>query len=167
MEFTTSLIKHSDISDEELTEICKLKAIRWNYSLDKHKKWVEENIMENDFHLLIMENRKPIAYTNLVDVSAIINHQNIKVRGIGNVCTSETGRGYGNILMQNVNEVLKQNNWVGILLCKEQLTAYYEKFNWKLLDKNTIINEKCNDINLMIYNLEDKVTALEYKDRNF
>ena len=167
MKFTTSIIKHSDISEEELTEICKLKAIRWEYTLEQHKKWMAENIRPNDFHVLIKDGEESIAYTNLVDITAIINFKNVSVRGIGNVCTSETGKGFGNVLMEEVNKVLIAHDWKGILLCKDHLVPYYEKFDWKLVDKNTIKTEKFSDINFMIYNFEDVVTSLEYADRNF
>lgn len=167
MKFTTSLIKHSDISEEELTEICELKAIRWEYSLEQHKKWMADNIKPNDFHVIIKADQQPIAYTNLVDVNASINKENINVRGIGNVCTSETGKGFGNILMEEVNKVLVTHDWKGILLCKDHLVPYYEKFDWKLIDKNVVETEKFNGINFMIYNFKDIVTSLVYTDRNF
>lgn len=167
MKFATSLIKHSEISEDELTTICKLKAVRWEYSLEQHKKWMLENIQPNDFHVIIKDGERPIAYTNLVDINAIINSENVGVRGIGNVCTSETGKGFGNILMEEVNTVLQQNQWKGILLCKDHLIPYYEKFDWKLIDKNIMKTEKFSEINFMIYNFEDTVTSLEYNDRNF
>ena len=161
MKFTTSLIKHSDISEEELTEICELKAIRWKYTLEQHKKWMAENIQPNDFHVIIKVDQQPIAYTNLVDVNAIINNENVSVRGIGNVCTSETGKGFGNILMEEVNKILEKNEWKGVLLCKDHLTAYYQKFGWILLKKSEILFEP-NDINYMIYNHKIKVQSFDY-----
>ena len=167
MKFTTSLIKHSDVSEEDLTEICKLKAIRWEYTLEQHKKWMAENIQPNDFHVIIKADQQPIAYTNLVDVNAIINKDNINVRGIGNVCTSETGKGFGNVLMEEVNKVLVAYDWKGILLCKDHLVPYYEKFDWKLVEKNLLKTEKFSEINFMIYNFEDTIVLLEYNDRNF
>jgi len=167
MKFTNSLIKHSDISEEELMEICELKAIRWKYTVEQHKKWMSENIQPNDFHVIIKADQQPIAYTNLVDVDAIINNENINVRGIGNVCTSETGKGFGNILMEEVNAALTQNQWIGILLCKDDLTTYYKKFHWKLIEKNLLKTEKFSEINFMIYNFEDTIVLLEYNDRNF
>lgn len=150
-----------------MTEICILKAIRWEYSLEQHKKWMIENIQSNDFHVLIKDVQKPIAYTNLVDITTIINNENVNVRGVGNVCTSETGKGFGNVLMEEVNAVLTQNQWKGILLCKDHLVPYYEKFDWKLINKNAVKAEKYSEINFMIYNFENTITSLEYNDRNF
>jgi predicted N-acetyltransferase YhbS len=167
MKFTTSLIKHSDISEEELSEICILKAVRWIYTLEQHKKWMTENIQPNDFHILVKEDKKPIAYANLVVVKVLINNEELYFRGIGNVCTSETGRGFGNILMEEINVVLEQNQWKGILLCKDHLIPYYEKFNWRLIDKYLVKAEKFSEINFMIYNFEDSITLLKYNDRNF
>lgn len=167
MKFLTSVIKHSEISEEQLTEICRLKAIRWDYTLDQHKKWAIENIQASDFHILIKYDEKPIAYTNLVDVTAIINDTNINVRGIGNVCTSETGKGFGNILMEEVNAVLVQNQWKGILLCKDNLVPYYEKFDWKLINSDKIMTKKFKNTNIMYFNFLIEIDSLEYNDRNF
>ncbi|WHF53059.1 GNAT family N-acetyltransferase [Chryseobacterium gotjawalense] len=167
MKFLTSVIKHSEISEEQLIEICRLKSIRWDYNLDQHKRWMIENIQANDFHILIKDEEKPIAYTNLVDITAIINDKNIKVRGIGNVCTSETGKGFGNILMEEVNAVLAQNQWKGILLCKDNLVPYYEKFNWKLINSDKIMTKKFENTNFMNINFSIEIDSLEYNDRNF
>lgn len=161
MKFTTSLIKHSDISEDELTEICKLKVIRWDYTLEQHKKWMSDNIQPNDYHILVKDAEKLIGYTNLVDITVIINNDKVKARGIGNVCTSETGRGFGNLLMENVNIVVKQNKWLGVLLCKDQLVTYYQKFGWILLKKNEILFQT-NNINYMIYNQKTEVHSFDY-----
>jgi predicted N-acetyltransferase YhbS len=167
MKFTTSLIKHSDISEEELIEIYDLKAIRWKYTLEQHKKWMAENIQPNDFHLIIKADQQPIGYTNLVDVNALINHGNVHVRGIGNVCTSETGKGFGNVLMEEMNVVLAQNQWKGVLLCKDFLVPYYEKFGWQLVDRKLIKTEKYTKVNFMTYNLKQIISFFEYNGRNF
>ncbi len=167
MKFLTSVIKHSEISEKQLIEICRLKSIRWDYTLDQHKKWMIENIQANDFHILIKDDEKSIAYTNLVDITAIINDKNTKVRGIGNVCTSETGKGFGNILMEEVNAVLAQNQWKGILLCKDNLVPYYEKFNWKLINNDKIMTKKFENSNFMYVNFSIEINSLDYNDRNF
>lgn len=167
MNFTTTIIKHADVSEEEITEICKIKAIRWNYTLDQHRNWLIENIDENDYHLIIKQDSEVVAYTNLVDVVATINNEQIKVRGIGNVCTAETGKGYGNILMDSVNKSLLTNDWVGLLLCKSELVQFYEKFDWIVIEDGDIVATNHPQISFMLFEFSQTVFSLKYQDRNF
>ena len=165
--FSVKIFHHKNISEEYLSEAAKIKSLRWKYSEKEHLVWMTKNLSGNDDHLLLYSGNDVVGYANLVDITVNINNQNIKVKGVGNVCTAETGKGFGNILMEEVNTVLTQNQWKGILLCKDHLTAYYEKFNWKLINKNVVITEKFHETNFMVYNFEDTVTSLEYDDRNF
>ena len=64
-------IKNSNISQEELTDICKIKSAFGDYSFESQVKWINENIKSNDMHFLVYENNKLIAYANL------IHHQTI------------------------------------------------------------------------------------------
>lgn len=165
LDYTSKLIKHSAISEWQVMEICNLKATRWNYSLTQHREWIDKNISENDYHILIYNNTKLIAYTNLVAVIAVVNLDELNIKGIGNVCTSETGKGYGNILMDEVNNTLSKNSWKGFLLCKNDLVSYYEKFKWNLVDPP--IKENNIEINYMIYNFDSLIYRFDYFGHSF
>lgn len=165
--FSVKIFHHKNISEEYLSEAAKIKSLRWKYSEKEHLVWMMKNLSGNDDHLLLYLDNNLIGYANLVDIIININEENVQVRGIGNVCTSETGKGFGNVLMEEVNTVLQQNQWKGILLCKDHLVPYYEKFDWKLINKNAVKAEKYSEINFMIYNFEDTVASLEFNDRNF
>ncbi|WP_231458833.1 hypothetical protein [Pedobacter sp. Leaf132] len=161
------LSKHRDISEIQLEEICKLKAIRWNYPLEEHKSWMQKNIEANDYHLLVSKDQQLVAYSNLINTFASINGELTVFKGIGNVCTRESGQGYGNILMDSINISLFEHNWKGILLCKDHLIAYYQKFGWSLVKKKEILSPIADGINYMIYNHKLKVNSFEYSGRNF
>lgn len=133
--YKVNLIKHKNLKQEDLLKICAIKSLNWPYPITEQLSWIKNNIEENDYHLMIKQNEEVIAYANLVNVTATtINGCDIVFKGVGNVCTSEKGKGYGNIIMTGVNNVLATKNWPGILLCKHNLLGYYEKFNWKTVE---------------------------------
>ncbi|AZI23398.1 GNAT family N-acetyltransferase [Chryseobacterium taklimakanense] len=167
MNFHTELIPHFELYAEKLADIIALKSMRWPYSFDQHKNWIQENIKPEDVHLLIYDGEKLVAYTNFVAVKANINASEIPFMGIGNVCTAESGKGYGNILMNAVSETVSVNNWRGLLFCKDHLVLYYEKFGWKLVPKRNILTGNLKAINTMTFNYPEDIYQLEYSDRNF
>src|SRR6218665_3491538 len=115
----TLIIQHAKLNENEILEICNLKARRWNYPIKEHIKWLNTYIHETDYHVLIKKQGKIIAYANLVNIIGVVNNQSIELKGIGNVCTRETGKGYGNILMYEINKILDNNSWKGLLFCKD------------------------------------------------
>lgn len=162
----TKIIKHSDTSIEVLEKIANIKSLRWPYTLSQHLDWFKLNIKPDDLHLLIYDDNEIVAYMNLVSVEMEVNNKLQKALGIGNVCTSESGKGLGNILMQEVNEYLLLNNICGLLFCKDNLVSYYQKNKWILVDKINL-NGISNQINTMIFNIDTQEFNIKYSDRNF
>lgn len=167
MTYETLLVRHSDISEELLEEIYQLKAIRWNYNANQQKVWIQKNIFPADHHVIIIKNNRIIAYTNLVNVNVNINGTKENVKGVGNVCTSESGLGFGNVLMKMVNQIILEDKSKGLLMCRDYLIPYYEKFSWKLINKDRIRSNVFSDINMMSFNIDIDVLSLDYNDRNF
>jgi hypothetical protein len=124
-------IKNSNISQEELTDICKIKSAFGDYSFESQVKWINENIKSNDMHFLVYENNKLIAYANLIEEFLEINQKEVSILGLGNVCTFEKGQGKGKLLMEKINEYLLANKKIGLLFCKPALVSFYSKNNWK------------------------------------
>ncbi len=168
MSINTLLIKHSEISVYYLKEIASLKSMRWKYSLEEQLKWMANNLEENDHHLLIYESKKLIAYANFVDITVIVDAKEVSFKGLGNVCTYESGNGYGDILMKNVNDNLLSNNWNGMLFCKENLIYYYKKYGWETLSEKIMISDNLKNINVMLLSYLDKINhTFYYNERNF
>lgn len=167
MNLRTELIPHSELTEEQLLQIIKLKSVRWPYSEAQQRAWMQENISPEDFHILVYDEDFPIAYTNFVKTNVEINGKDVPFMGIGNVCTAESGKGYGNILMDAVNKAIAEKKWNGILLCQDRLVPYYEKFGWKLVSAEKIQAEKLKSLNTMLYNFEEEVLSLSYTGRNF
>lgn len=167
MDIKTKLIRHYDTSKDLLEAIGTIKSMRWKYPLEKQLDWIKNNLNINDYHLLIYLDEQLIGYTNLVDIEVIINTNPVKFRGIGNVCTLESGKGYGDLLMKEINKSIKEKNWNGVLLCKDNLVAYYTKYEWDIVSKEVIKSEKLKEINTMTFNYDERVDSLEYTQSLF
>lgn len=158
----TQLVKHSYISLELLERIALLKSIRWSYPVEKQLEWMNDNLKSEDYHLLVYADEKLIAYTNFVNILVNINNIPMPFSGIGNVCTSESGKGYGEYLMNSINEAIIAQNWNGVLLCKDHLVPYYEKYGWKLVGKDAVKSEQLKSINILIFNFGVRIYSFEY-----
>lgn len=162
-----TFIRHNNTPCSVLKEICLLKSVRWNYSTNECLNWTKENIWPDDYHLILSENGIMKAYCNLAEINMIVNGTEKRTFGIGNVCTRESGKGYGDLLMKEVNRALVENNWRGILLCKDGLVPYYEKYGWKSVNPKIISSELLSTSNTMVYNFETEINQLKYEGRNF
>lgn len=130
-------VKHSLIGNQNIDNIAILKSQHWNYPIESQKKWIEENIEEEDIHLLLTNNdNQLIAYLSLVEIE--VTHQGGKdlMLGVGSVCVDKNylGQHLGLLLMNLVDYYLKRNKKEGILLCSDKLVLFYEKSGWELFE---------------------------------
>lgn len=159
------LIVHKDISKEELTKICLLKDENWTYGIEKQLDWIENNLSGEDFHLLGYDlEGNLICYANLV-VRKIVSHlvEEKTILGIGNVCVSiiQQKKGFGLVLMREINSTLMMKKLSGLLFCNSLTVPFYLKNNWILIKEETLsITLKSLNTNVMIFNNE----TLKYKD---
>src|SRR5437868_15353355 len=94
------VIRHSDLTQEWLEEICRIKSISWPHPIESKKKWIEENIRADDNHLFMLTGEVLTAYLNMIRTSVEVDGASIDVMGIGNVCARFKGAGDGRKLMQ-------------------------------------------------------------------
>lgn len=167
MTIQTKLKLNYDISSVELKSIVSIKSSRWSYSKEQHKDWIHNNILPEDYHLLVYDDNVLIAYANFVNIKVVINDDIFCFKGIGNVCTSISGKAYGNILMEFINEVLTSNNWHGLLFCGTGLISYYRKFNWELVTSEKVISFAAEDKNILVFNIDQTISSLNYSGRIF
>ena len=161
------LQRKKETPSKTLEDICSIKSKRWNYTQDQCKVWIEENLEEDDYHLCIYIKNNIIAYMNFVFIEAKVNDSIIPFVGIGNVCTAESGKGYGDLLMKEVNKIIVEMNWKGILFCKDELVPYYQKFSWELVPAHKIQTDNFKGINFMVFNVSEDISNLQYDGRNF
>ncbi|WP_321317226.1 GNAT family N-acetyltransferase [Labilibaculum sp.] len=156
------IVKHQDVSDDEVLRICNIKSAFGAYSIESQEEWMDNHLKNNDIHFLLYENNELIAYLNLIDIHISINSELINAYGIGNVCSKINGRGYGKKLLLELNNFLLSNNKIAYLFCKDSLVDFYKKYNWILLknDNSKIIQ---NDIKSMLFNFSGEIDCLEYR----
>jgi len=126
-------IKNSEITKDSFNQIINLKRKHWDYSYDEHKRWMEENLNENDYHIVIFrESDEVIAYLNVVNTFITIETTKEKVLGVGNVCVDKSvaGQGVGTLLMCSCNYLIRNINTRAILLCRRHLVNFYRKSGW-------------------------------------
>ena len=162
------LIKHSEATSEDISQVIAVKQKAWPYPLDSQKKWIEENLSPEDIHVFLEVDGEYVAYMNLVKIQVCINDQNYDGYGIGNVCASIKGSGYGNKLVRLTNNYLVEVNKPGLLFCHTPLIRFYSGCNWDLLP-----SEKCiepvleEEIHAMTFNAPVKIKSLKYQGKLF
>lgn len=165
MEF--EFLRQSQLTEQDIEKIVSLKKVHWNYSTKEHKNWISNNIDKDDIHVLMLDNEVLVGYLNLIQTEVILNNEAQPFLGIGNVCSKEIGKGYGKKLLMEVNNFLVANKQQGILLCKDELTAFYKKSDWLLLDKCLTSQVFSWNINVMLFNIDLKIMSFNYTERNF
>lgn len=158
----------SEITEDLIDKIIKVKHNYWQYTHQQHKRWIQENINENEYHLVLIDsNNQVIAYLNII--KTIIKYDGIieDVMGIGNVCVSTefSKQGIGQLLMNICNYYLDNFGKQSILLCKESLVNFYQKSGWMIYNGEIYLNGILLESKLMTKkSLEVSSISLE---RNF
>lgn len=161
--FETKIIVHYNIQDTELKDICKIKSAFGDFTQESQLRWIENNLRDNDIHFLVYRNQHLIGYANLVNEDLTINNKKLNILGIGNVCTREMGKSFGSILMKEVNLYLELNKKIGLLFCKEKLSDFYKKYDWKILKPDF-----SDGVKWMIYNCDlVEISSINYKGKLF
>ncbi len=167
MNYNLKLIKHKQISEKEISEICNIKSIFGNYSLDSQREWLKSNLKNEDLHFFLYKRNELVAYLNLIEITVIIDGNYLEAYGIGNVCSKFKGLGYGNKLMDELIKFLIHDSKPGFLFCKDSLVGFYKKNGWNILecDKSEILNNV--KIKSMIINYKDKIKFFKYNGKLF
>lgn len=161
-------IQHRDITSKQLTEIIYIKSQAWSYSYSAQRQWIVDNIVNEDFHLLLKKDNEFVAYLNLIDIEVRIDNEPLNMFGVGNVCAKEKRMGYGGRLIQATNDFINYKKRVGLLFCKQNLIEFYSQFNWYLIDKNILSLSFDNaNIHTMLFNFVGKPNSIVYYGKPF
>ena len=163
------IIKNVDLDEPTLNSICEIKSVYWQYPITSQKKWINENLKDDDLHMLLFDHDRLSGYMNLVRIRGNINGKDYEMLGIGNVCSRVSGNGYGRQLMQFVKDYLLQGNITGLLFCQPKLVKFYDRFQCKLIpgEKLSLPNLGHHEFEVMIFNSPEEIEKLIYSDRLF
>lgn len=149
-------IEHKHITKEYLAKIIEIKNSVWEYPIESHLAWINDNIQPDDVHLILSERNEIIGYLNLTNV--IIN--GFQAWGIGNVCVrpSKQGQKFGALLMKLTEYHMIRTNIPGILICKDRVKNFYTACGL-LLYPGSGIDPNGNKIphNIMVRNLDSSL----------
>lgn len=145
MRFEIDLIPHNKLDNNNLGKIVSLKMQHWDYKKEDQIKWINENLEDGDYHLLL-KNEKDVlmAYLNIVPVRVSMCGSVALFSGIGNVCVNSKhgGKGYGLLIMNIAGFFIKEFKRPGILMCKEQLISFYKKAGWHKYNGKAVLNKQ-------------------------
>lgn len=166
--FKLLLIPHSEISEEDLREIIRIKQISWPYSYEDQVKWIRKNLKDEDKHVLLSSDGNNVGYLNLIKTELIINGQHVSSLGVGNVCTTVRGQGWGKELMMLTNNYIRKTNATGLLFCRDRLENFYGMCKWKKIDNSKIrVGFDNSSIVSMYYNHHEPIQVLEFTGKIF
>ena len=163
-------LSHCKLHSELEKDIIALKQQHWHYSYASQTEWLHSNLNKDDMHLLLYVDGQLTAYLNLVNVSVSVGDKTISALGVGNVCVAKckTGNGFGHKIVQKANEIIKEKNKVGVLLCKENLEGFYAKLGWhKIPCKKMSVANKDYDKTIMLFNSSVIEAEQVTVERNF
>lgn len=162
------IIKHSDISQEDLLRIIDIKNAAWPHPIESQLKWIADNQSSEDLHVILKEGGEDLAYMDLCPVMAMVDGHYTSFVGIGNVCTKEKGKGHGGELMKLVNKYIVDNNLRGMLFCMDRVVRFYANYSWQLIPSDSVIieGEGHEGIYTMCFNIPS-FNRMIYSDRLF
>ena len=161
------IIKHKDILSRDLLRAVDIKSSAWPYPKESQIKWISDNMQSGDMHVFLTEDGEDRAYMTLSPVTGVLNGNQTVFMGVGCVCSKEQGKGYGRVLMREVNHFLTQNVSRGLLFCRQRVVDFYRKNGWQAVSPDRIKSSIIEDgVFLMVFNCPD-VDSLVYYDRSF
>lgn len=166
--YKVQIIRQRDADASVIDRVIALKQKAWPYPKKSQLAWIEENLKSDDLHLIMMQDGIDVAYLNLCNVKYKVNGIEMSCKGIGNVCSTVRGAGYGLRLMTETNEWLVRNKQTGLLFCHANVEQFYVKCGWVKIDMEKCVISGINpDVLLYAYNMPVIVNTIEYSDRLF
>ena len=160
-------ISHYSIAPETLNDIYFIKALVKPLDRDSQARWMLENLKDEDMHLLLYEGEILQAYLNIIPDRIILDAEEIKIFGIGNVCARTKKQGYGSLIRQHANNLIIKEDLVGLLFCKQALLPFYERFGWKTVDQGKLQIKDERPFFAMIFNHDLPRETLQYFGKLF
>ena len=161
------IIKHDDILFRDLLRGIAVKNVAWPHTIESQVKWIVDNMYPEDYHVFLTDGGNDKAYMTLSLVEGDMNGVATKFYGVGCVCTSFKGEGFGGSLLKKTNEYFLENGFKGLLFCKKQLISFYEKYDWVVVPQIKLIMPEENPaVFTMVYNCPE-IESLVYSGRLF
>jgi hypothetical protein len=132
------------LKKKEILQIIKLKKIFWKFNLNSQLAFFKKDYCKFDIHNLLYLKKKLMGYNVLKKRSFFVKKKN-KYYYLDTliIAKSQRKKNYGSILMKLNNNLIKNNNLHGMLLCRNNMVSFYKKFGWKIINsQNTVLEDK-------------------------
>ena len=137
MEYLLISKKTKQLKKEQINNICKLKNSYWKYGFKSNLEWFKKNVKKYDIHNLIYHKSKLIGYTLLRIRTFYLGKFKKKYFYFDTLIIDKKFRskGISYFLMKLNNQIIKKNDKISFLICKNKLIGFYKKFGWKVMSK--------------------------------
>ena len=124
--------KTNQLRKSDLNKKIQIKDFFWKYGKFSQLKWFKKNIMKNDIHNLLFNEKDLIGYTCLRKKKLIKDKNKINFLLFDTIIIHPNYRkkGLSKILMKKNNSVIKKKKIISILVCSRKLQSFYKKFKW-------------------------------------
>ena len=156
-------LKHKNLNPNQLNDIVRLKKTTWKHTINSQIKFIENNSLPNDIHLLVYIKKILVAYTFLNFREMNLKDKSIKIIVVDNVLIKKNYRGiFGFKLMNIINKTIKKKKKAAFLLCEKKLINFYKYFKWTIVKQNIKTFPKTKKA-LLSYNLNSKLRIQSLK----
>jgi aminoglycoside 2'-N-acetyltransferase I len=108
---------------------------------------------KSDWHVLVWEGDELASHVEIVERTATVDDQPVRLGGIGGVATKAEWRrrGLAEAAMKTAQAFLHDRLAVdfGLLVCGENMTPYYGKLGWKLVGHSMLIDQAKGKVTYM------------------
>ena len=135
----------SELSEQQMDDIFKIKMQYWDYPLSSQKNWFNNNIHPKDIHVLTTIENQLVAYLRLTHRRALTENGEIIVMGVTTVCVIKelAGHGIGSEVLSFANRIINSSqNTIGLLQCRYKNSYFYKKCGWHIYDTPIYISKE-------------------------
>ena len=137
--YTLKSVISEKLTKKEIREICLLKDKQWKFGIKSQLIWFKNNVKNYDIHNLFYIKSKLVGYTLLRKRTCENKKLNKKAKYLlfDTLVIDKKYRGMklSNLLMSFNSIIIKQSGFFSFLICDKKLVNFYEKNNWKKIDK--------------------------------
>lgn len=153
-----------ELSASNINEICHLKDSQWKLGLKSQHNWFKNNIKTHDLHNCVYIRNQLVGYTLLRKRTLEISNKKINYLLFDTLVIKKKLRKkkLSSLIMLFNNNIIKENNKISFLICKNELVNFYKKFFWKKINnsKFSVVDHPFNT-NGMLFNYSKNLNNIK------
>jgi len=162
-------IKTTQLTQNTIREILTLKDFHWKFGMKSQTKWYKKFTMPNDFHNIMIINKKVVGYTCLGErtfeiIDSLKNKKRLNYILLTTFILNQKLRNffYASKMMTFNNKVILKNNKSSFLLCHDDIINFYKFFGWCEIKKSYFkVPDHESKLQGMTYNFEEYIKKKE------